>query len=124
LESPKAGVQQQQQFVESVGAEKGNILRQESMEPNALVPFQPASRFPAPLSPKFAIPFGLPSPSSFCNGYHFQFSRARHKYVTPNYALIVVLILAIINIIIILTRRIGFGFALLVVCTQQSFNIC
>lgn len=63
LESPKAGVQQQQQFVESVGAEKGNILRQEYMEPNALVPVQPASRFPAPLSPKFAIPFGLPSPT-------------------------------------------------------------
>ncbi|KAH9574954.1 hypothetical protein CY35_01G087000 [Sphagnum magellanicum] len=84
LESPKAAALQQQQLVESAVQEaEGNNLRLKSSsaaaDAAALLPPPPPlvapipSRFPAPLSPKFAIPFGLPSPtglgiSSSCFG--------------------------------------------------------
>ncbi|CAK9192008.1 unnamed protein product [Sphagnum troendelagicum] len=84
LESPKAAAQQQHQLVESsVQEAEGNNLRLKSSsaaaDAAALLPPPPPlvapipSRFPAPLSPKFSIPFGLPSPtglgiSSSCFG--------------------------------------------------------
>jgi hypothetical protein len=85
LESPKAAAQQQHQLVESsVQEAEGDNLRLKSSsaaaDAAALLPPPPPplvapipSRFPAPLSPKFSIPFGLPSPtglgiSSSCFG--------------------------------------------------------
>jgi hypothetical protein len=72
LESPKAAgvLQQQQQPAENAVAGEGNHhhVRHESSSAAAadaapLVHVPVPTRFPSPLSPKFAIPFGLPSPT-------------------------------------------------------------